>query len=116
MFNTNSYLKQAKSTFTPTGIVNLYIVYEVTLWPHDLGAEFTTGNFYLELTKNPDVEKYGYSGYGIGFDACSSFSLSNDSGFGQNVIILGLDNSSFIHADNKKKNSNSWENFNRWVR
>ena len=29
----------------------------------------------VTLTKNADLEKYGYSGYGIGFDRRGSFSL-----------------------------------------
>ena len=30
--------------------------------------------FKYKVTKNVDPDKYGYSGYGIGFDACSQFS------------------------------------------
>ena len=41
----------------------------------------------MRLTKNADIEKYHYSGYGIGFDRRSSFSFQGG-GFGQNVIIL----------------------------
>ena len=37
---------------------------------------------------------YGYSGYGIGFDRKASFSFSSG-GFGQNVIIFGVDTSSY---------------------
>ena len=35
---------------------------------------------YLEehLTKNDDIDKYKYSGYGIGFDRRSSFSFPVD--------------------------------------
>ena len=36
------------------------------------------------------------------FDACGSFSLSNGSGFGKNVIIFGADMSSPVHVCNKK--------------
>ena len=43
-----------------------------------------------------------YSGYGIGFDRKSSFSFPGG-GFGQNVIIVGVDMSSSSHVDNKKK-------------
>ena len=46
---------------------------------------------------------YGYSSYGIGLDSCSSFSLSNGSGFGKRVIIFGVDSSSSGHVDNNKK-------------
>ena len=56
----------------------------------------------VTLTKNADNEKYKYSGYGIGFDRRSSFSFPSG-GFGQNVIIFGVDMSSSVHIDNKKK-------------
>ena len=55
------------------------------------------------MTKNADIEKYGYSGYGIGFDRRSSFSFWGG-GFGQNVLIFGGDMSSSAHIDNKKEN------------
>ena len=58
----------------------------------------------LHLTKNADIEKYKYSGYGIGFDRRSSFSFPSG-GFGQNVLIFGADMSSSIHIDNKKKDT-----------
>ena len=54
------------------------------------------------MTKNADIEKYGYSGYGTGFDRRSDFSFPG-SGFGQNVLIFGVDISSSAHIDNKKK-------------
>ena len=56
----------------------------------------------VKLTKNADIDQYQYSGYGIGFDRKSSFSFPS-SGFGQNVIIFGVDMSSSAHVDNKKK-------------
>ena len=54
------------------------------------------------MTKNADIDKYGYPGYGIGFDRRSSFSFPGG-GFGQNVLIFGADMSSSAHIDNKKK-------------
>ena len=54
------------------------------------------------LWQKTDIEKYGYSGYGIGFDRKSSFSFPG-SEFGQNVLIFGADMSSSAHIDNKKK-------------
>ena len=51
----------------------------------------------VTLTKIADIDKYIYSGYGIGFDRKSSFSFPNGR-FGQNLIIFGADN-----VDNKKK-------------
>ena len=56
----------------------------------------------VRLTKNADIDKYGYSGYGIEFGRKSRFSFSNG-GFGQNVIIFGADMSCSVHVDNKKK-------------
>ena len=54
------------------------------------------------MTKNVYIDKYEYSGYGIGFDRRSSFSFPSG-GFGQNVLIFGADMSSSAHIDNKKK-------------
>ena len=58
----------------------------------------------VKLTKNADIGKYKYSGYGVGFDARGSFLFPNGS-FGQNVITFGVDMSSSTHANNKKNNA-----------
>ena len=47
----------------------------------------------VTLTKNGEIDKYKYSGYGIGFDRKGSFSYPG-TGLGQNVIIFGVDMSS----------------------
>ena len=54
------------------------------------------------MTKNVDIGKYKYSGYGIAFDKRSLFSRSS-SRDGQNVIIFGVDMSSSTKIDNRKK-------------
>ena len=56
----------------------------------------------VTLTKNADISKYGYSGYGLRFEKKSSFSFPVG-GFGQNVRIFGVDMGSSAHVDNKKK-------------
>ena len=56
----------------------------------------------VSLTKHVDIGQYKYSGYGTGFDRKGEFSFGN--GFGRNVIILGEDMSSSVHANNKTKN------------
>ena len=56
----------------------------------------------VSFTKNADIHQYKYSGYGIGFDRKGEFSFGN--GFGRNVIILGVDMSSFVQATNKIEN------------
>ena len=53
------------------------------------------------MTKNVDIDEYKYSGYGIGYDRRGSFSFGN--GFVRNFIIFGVDMSSSVHVDNKKK-------------
>ena len=54
------------------------------------------------MTKNTNIDKYGYSGYGTWFDRRSSFSFPGGR-FGQNVLIFGSDISSPAHINNKKK-------------
>ena len=54
------------------------------------------------MTKNADVNKCRYSGYGIAFGRTSIFS-SPSGGYGQNIIIFGADMNSSIHVDNKGK-------------
>ena len=56
----------------------------------------------VTLTKNADIDKHKYSGYGIGLDIRGSFSFPGG-GFGQNIIIFGADMNSSIHIDNKGK-------------
>ena len=56
----------------------------------------------VKLTKNADIDKYGYSGYGVGFDKHGSFSFPGTE-LGRNVIIFGVDISSPTKFDNRKK-------------
>ena len=62
--------KQSKISYTHGKVVNIYIV-------HELGASSSHVNDStlknclfgaVTLTKNTDIDRYGYSGYGIGFD------------------------------------------------
>ena len=56
----------------------------------------------LKLTKNADLDKYGYSDYGIGFETLSQFSWS-DGEWVKNVVMIGVVNRSSVHVDNKEK-------------
>ena len=47
----------------------------------------------VSLTKSADIDKYKYSGYGIGFDR-HGFFWHPSSGTGRNVTIFGVDMSS----------------------
>ena len=54
------------------------------------------------MTKNADIDKYKYSGYGIGFGRHRFFSHSS-SRTGRNAIIFGVHVSSPTKIDNMKK-------------
>ena len=93
-------------TFNHKNILIFYIVYEINIWPLNLGRKFPLLNFLfgtVTLTKSADPDKYSYYGYGIGFDTRGAFSLSDGNGFGKNVIVLGVDNRSSVNADKRKK-------------
>ena len=100
-----SCLKQDKVTYNHGKIVNIYIVYEINK-NYNISSYPTIGNCLfgaVSLTKNADIDKYKYSGYGIGFDRHGEFSFGN--GLGKNCIIFGADlSNSSSHANNKKTN------------
>ena len=56
----------------------------------------------VSITKNADIDKNKYSGYGIGFDRTGVYLLP-DGSFGRNVVIFGVDMSSSVHVNNKRK-------------
>ena len=98
-------LKQSNTlTYDKGHIVNVYIVYELGASSSN-NSDPTLKNCLfgtVTLTKNADIEKHGYSGFGIGFVRRSSYSFPGG-GFVQNLLISGADMSSSIHIDNKKK-------------
>ena len=103
-FNKDCLKQPNKITYDKSHIVNIYIAYELGA-SSSSSSDPTLKNCLfgaVTLTKNSDIEKYGYSGYGIGFDRRSSFTYPGG-GFGQNVLIFGVDMSSSAHIDNKKK-------------
>ena len=81
---TKSCLKQSNHIFTHKKIVNIYIVYELAASSSHTSDPTIKNCLFgaVTLTKNADIEKYKYSGYGIGFDRRSSFSFPGG-GFGQ---------------------------------
>ena len=56
----------------------------------------------VKLTKNVDIDKHGYSRYGIGFDRHGRFSFP-DTRLGKNVITFEVDMRLSTKIDNKKK-------------
>ena len=101
---TASCLKQDKITYNHKNVVNIYIVYELDASSSHSDDPTLKNCFFgaVKLTKNADIDTYGYSGHGIGFDRKSSFSFRG-SRFDQNVIIFGVDMSSAAHVYNTKK-------------
>ena len=99
-----SCLKQPKISYTHEKVVNIYIVYELGASSSHNNDPTLKNDFFsaVTLTKNADIDKYGYSDYGLGFDGRSSFSFAGG-GFGQNVLIFGADVSSSTYIDNKEK-------------
>ena len=104
--------RQPKVLYTHEKAVNIYIVYELAE-SSSHSDDPTLKNCLFgaaTLTKNADIDKYRYSGYGIGFDRRSTFSFPG-AGFGQNVLISGAGMSSSANIDNKKKDiTSSWTN------
>ena len=100
-----SCLKQSnKLTCSYGAKVNIYTVYKLGTSGSNDGDPTLKKCLFgaVTLTKNADIDKYGHSGYGIGFDRRTAFSFPSGE-FGQNVLIFGVDMSSSAHTDNKKK-------------
>ena len=72
-----SCLKQDKITYTHEKIVNIYIAYKIySDLSNDSYSTLQNALFgAVKLTKNADINKYGYSGYGTGF-GCKGFFFS----------------------------------------
>ena len=99
-FNGN-FLKQNNVSFLHKKVVILYSTYQLDALSRDINIDLTLANYLFgvaKVTNNADPDKYGYSGYGTGFDARSKFSWSGDV-WDENVIILGADMTSSVHVN-----------------
>ena len=87
---TGSYLKQSRISYTHGKLVNIYIVYELGASSAHINDPTLKNCLFgaVMSTKNADRR--------------SSYSFPGG-GFGQNIIIFGVDMSSSVHIDNKKK-------------
>ena len=98
-----SCLKQDQGTLLYGGIVNIYNVYKIAD-NFNVKSYSTLENCLfgaVKSTKNADIDKYRFPGYGSGFDRHGSFSFGN--GVGWNVTVFGVDMSSSTKNDNRKK-------------
>ena len=87
-----SCFKQDKITYTHGQLVNIYIVYKISK-SINISDYPTLENCLfgaVTLTKNAEIDKCKYSGYGIGFDRQGIFSFPG-TGLGKIVIIFGVD-------------------------
>ena len=89
---TRSCLKQSSHILNHKNFVNISIAYELAASSSKFNDPTIKNCLFgaVTLTKNADIEKYKYFGYGTGFDRRSSFSFTSG-GFGKNVLIFGAD-------------------------
>ena len=86
-------------------IVNTYILYEINKNDSRSSNDPALENCLfgeVSLTETPNIDRYKYSGYGIGFDRHGSYSYLSG-GTGGNVIIFGVDLSSLTKIHNRRK-------------
>ena len=86
-----SCLIQESVTLNHGNVVNIYIVYEINKSINISDYQTLESCLFgsVTLTKNGDIDKYKYSGYGIGFGRHGSFSFLGI-GLGRNVTIFGV--------------------------
>ena len=80
-----SCLKQPKVSYTHGKVVNIWFLWTWCTSSHNNDPTLKNCLCAVTLTKNADIDKYGYSGYEIGFDTRSSFSFPGG-GFGHSIM------------------------------
>ena len=88
-------VKTIENSYTYGKLLNIYIVYELGASSSHVNDPTLKNCLFgaVTLTRNADIDKYGYSGYEIGFDRRGRFSFPG-AGFGQDVLIFRVDMSS----------------------
>ena len=73
-----SFLNRFPQTILHGAIVNIYIVYEISNYLNASNYSTLENCLFgsVILTKNADIDKYGYFGCGIGFDRKGLFFTS----------------------------------------
>ena len=97
-----SCLKQDSVTFNHKKVVNIVSEISKSINISDYQTLENCLFGAVSLTKNADVDRYRYSGYGIVFDRHGRFSFSG-TGLARNVMIFGVDMSLWTKIDNRKK-------------
>ena len=97
-------MKQDKISYINFSAINIYIVYSLDTISNTRNTDFTAQNCLfgaVKITKNRNTSKYIYVGYGICSHEGSNFSFGNRI-YAKNIIILGCNASSSLHANDKK--------------
>ena len=98
-------MKQDKATFSPKQRIHLFSFHRLDVFSRGLNTKVVLDDCLfaaVNLSKNADADKYGYSGYGIVFHARSQLLLPTGE-WDKNVVIYGVDSSLSVDADNRKK-------------
>ena len=104
---TGNYFVQTKviiPNFDKT--VNIYVVYMLDPIASTRNTDFTIQNALVgavNVTKNADISKNKYKGYGLCFDEGGTFSKDNINN-GRKVLIFGVHESSLTHTNNENNN------------
>ena len=113
-FQQNYVLTTSNYHVINDNVINIYIVYKLD--PIATSRDTTTFTMQnslfgaMQITKNADISKYNYEGYGICFDGRKEFAHVrkrgnfNDTTMARSVLIFGVDISFSKNANNKRNN------------
>ena len=76
-----------KNNFSILKVINLYMSYKLGLQLRNSNKDITLSNYLfgsVKLNKNPNIDRYRYTGYSIGNDSCSEF-LFTDRSYGKKI-------------------------------
>ena len=105
-FNGNYFVQNKMLYPNNNNVVNIYIVYKLDTINNTRNTDYTIQNALfgaVKVTKNSDISKNKYEGYGICFDEEGRFTKGNIAN-GKNEIIFGADRSFSIHKNNRANN------------
>ena len=86
------YLKEDSVSLFQKSVVNLYVFYQLDTWLRHSNTDLTLDNCLfgsVKLGNNVDPDKYGYSGYGTGFNRVHNLHSQTVAGV-KMLLFLGL--------------------------
>ena len=109
----NHFQQNVANIPNSNNVINIYIVYKLTLISSTRNTDYTIQNALfgaMKIIKNTNSSKNNYKGYGLCFDEGGEFGYTVKQGNfnrvtnAKNVIIFGVDMSSSVHATNRVNN------------